>query len=562
MRGHKNKKKRETDEGSTSPTEVEELIRRIEAGTISEGDRNLVVRLLRLMLVVQHSLKGKQATLLKLKQLIFGKGSDKQSNQSGNDDSTGDEKKAESESNKQGDQAEGQQEVDRSGEDGSPGNTTAEAEPEEAKATGHGRLSESAYKSAITVECRHEGLRPGSICPHRGCRGRLYDTNDPQIFIRLEGNPVVEATRYKQQVLRCSGCQDRFGAGLPAGVAPEKYDATADASIALMKYGAGMPWYRLARVQKLLGVPLPMSTQFERCATVADVLGPVYRQMQVEAATGEVWQADDTSIKILSCLKENQGRSEKERQGLHTSGMVAQVGLKQIALYCSGRRHAGENLQELARLRPPQLGPPIVMADAEAKNWVGDFKKIVAKCMQHGRRKFTEVEMNFPVECRYVLDELARVYKNEAETRSMSSSQRLAHHQNKSMPILNNLRKWIQQQLDERQVEPNSGLGQAMRYMLTHWSGLIAFTEIEGAPIDNNLVERILKLVVLGRKNFLFYKTERGARIGDILTSVIQTCALNKVNPFDYLVKVIRGAGEVSRDPAGWLPWKFQGEPG
>ena len=102
MRGHKNKKKRETDEGSTSPTEVEELIRRIEAGTISEGDRNLVVRLLRLMLVVQHSLKGKQATLLKLKQLIFGKGSDKQSNQSGNDDSTGDEKKAESESNKQG----------------------------------------------------------------------------------------------------------------------------------------------------------------------------------------------------------------------------------------------------------------------------------------------------------------------------------------------------------------------------------------------------------------------------------------------------------------------------
>lgn len=562
MRGHKSKKKRETDEGSTSPAEVEELIKRIEAGTISEGDRNLVVRLLRLMLVVQHSLKGKQATLLRLKQLIFGKGSDKQSKQSGNDDSTGDERKAETEANKPEDQSEDRQEADRSGEDGSPGNTTAEAVPEEAKAAGHGRLSESAYKSAITVECRHEGLRPGSGCPHRGCRGRLYDTNDPQIFIRLEGNPVVEATRYKQQVLRCSGCQDRFGAGLPAGVAPEKYDATADASIALMKYGAGMPWYRLARMQKLLGVPLPMSTQFERCAALADVLGPVYRQMQVEAAAGEVWQADDTSIKILSCLKENQERSEKQRQGLHATGMVAQVGLKQIALYCSGRRHAGENLQELARLRPPQLGPPIVMADAEAKNWVGDFKKIVAKCLQHGRRKFTEVEMNFPVECRYVLDELARVYKNEAETRSMSSSQRLAHHQNNSMPILNNLRKWIQRQLDEHRVEPNSGLGQAMRYMLTHWSGLIAFTEIEGAPIDNNLVERILKLVVLGRKNFLFYKTERGARIGDILTSVIQTCALNKVNPFEYLVKVIRGAGEVSRDPPSWLPWKFQDEAG
>jgi len=378
----------------------------------------------------------------------------------------------------------------------------------------------------------------------------------------LEGNPVVEATRYKQQVLRCSGCQDRFGAGLPAGVSPEKYDATADASIALMKYGAGMPWYRLARLQKLVGVPLPMSTQFERCAMVAEVLVPVYQQMYVEAASGEVWHVDDTSIKILACLKENQGRSEKERQGLHTSGMVAQAGIKQIALYRSGRRHAGENLQELARLRPPELGPPIVMADAEAKNWVGDFKKLVAKCLQHGRRKFTEIEMKFPVECRYVLDELAKVYKNEAQTRLMSRSQRLAHHQNNSRPILDDLRTWIQQQLDEQQVEPNSGLGQAMRYMLTHWSGLIAFTEIEGAPLDNNLVERILKLVVLSRKNSLFYKTERGARIGDILMSVIQTCALNKVNPFDYLVKVIREVGEVSRNPVGWLPWRFQREPG
>jgi transposase len=188
------------------------------------------------------------------------------------------------------------------------------------------------------------------------------------------------------------------------------------------------------------------------------------------------------------------------------------------------------------------------MADAEAKNWVGDYKKMVTKCLQHGRRKFTEIETNFPIECRYVLDELAKVYKNEAETRLMSSSsQRLEHHQQLSRPILDNLRTWIQQQLDEHQVEPNSGLGQAMRYMLTHWSGLIAFTEVEGAPVDNNLVERILKLVVLSRKNSLFYKTERGAKIGDILISVIQTCALNKVNPFDYLVKVIRNAGEVKR---------------
>jgi hypothetical protein len=106
---------------------------------------------------------------------------------------------------------------------------------------GHGRMGAGAYTGARVVRCRDAELTHGARCPHDGCRGKLYDTKQPAIFIRLTGQPLVGATRYVQEVLRCSACQERFTAPLPAVVKPEKYDETCDVSLALAKYGAGTP---------------------------------------------------------------------------------------------------------------------------------------------------------------------------------------------------------------------------------------------------------------------------------------------------------------------------------
>jgi hypothetical protein len=307
-----------------------------------------------------------------------------------------------------------------------------------------------------------------------------------------------------------------------------------------------------------MGVPLPASTQFERCSAVAEAVRPVYLELEKEASGGKGFHFDDTGIKILSCLRENEDLGAGERKGLHTTGVVALAGDQKIALYFSGRRHAGENMAELMRRRPPGLDPPIVMADAEAKNWTTEFEQVVAKCLQHGRRHFTEVKAEFPVECGRVLDDLAAVYRNEAAAQEMSPTERLLYHQSHSAPILAGLRSWIEVQFDHREVEPNSSLGRAMRYLLKHWDGLTRFLEVEGAPLDNNLAERTLKRVVLHRKNALFYKTQNGAAVGDILMSLIQTCSLNNVNPFDYLVALVRNAGAVCSNPARWLPWRYQ----
>ena len=100
------------------------------------------------------------------------------------------------------------------------------------------------------------------------------------------------------------------------------------------------------------------------------------------------------------------------------------------------------------------------------------------------------------------------------------------------------LHQWMKAQLDDKKVEPNSGLGQALRYMLKHWEKLTRFLKVQGAPLDNNIGERALKRAILHRKNSMSYKTLRGARVGDIFMSLIHTCQLNRVNPFDYLMAI------------------------
>ena len=107
-------------------------------------------------------------------------------------------------------------------------------------------------------------------------------------------------------------------------------------------------------------------------------------------------------------------------------------------------------------------------------------------------------------------------------------------------------------------MEPNSGLGQAISYLLKHWEKLTLFLRAAGAPIDNNLVERALKKAILHRKNSLFYKTRKGAEMGDLFMSLIHTCELNGVNPFDYLTELQRHAEELKRNPSEWMPWNYR----
>jgi hypothetical protein len=249
-----------------------------------------------------------------------------------------------------------------------------------------------------------------------------------------------------------------------------------------------------------------------------------------------------------------------ERTGVFTSGIVSRKDGRDIALFFTGKQHAGENLADVLRRREAALDAPIQMCDALSRNLPQELKVILCNCTAHSRRRFVEVVESFPEECRYVIETLAAVYHNDAvaKERGMSPEERLRFHQDSSGPLMADLDRWLVDQIEGLKVEPNCGLGEAIEYAIDHWEKLTRFLHVPGAPLDNSVVERALKKSILRRKNSLFYRTQNGARVGDIFTSLIYTCQLSGVDPFHYLTEIQKHAAELAANPRDWMPWNYR----
>jgi transposase len=433
--------------------------------------------------------------------------------------------------------------------------SAAAESPEPPAPTGHGRNPASAFTGAEKVSVQHAQLKPGDLCPECG-EGRVYRQKEPKTLIRIVGQAPVKATVFEMERLRCNACCQVFTAAEPDNAGAGKYDMTAVAMIALLKYGTGMPFHRMERLETQLGIPLPAATQWELMEAAAKQIRRVLEEFILQAAQGSVMHNDDTSMRILKLVRNtNDGRT-----GTFTSGIVSICGGRKIALYFTGWKHAGENLADVLRQRATEREAPIQMCDALARNSPKLIETLLANCLAHGRRQFTEVAESFPDECRYVLESLGAVYgfDTEAKDLGLTPEGRLTFHQTHSAPVMEDLRQWMETQFAEHKTEPNSGLGKAISYLLRHWTKLMLFLRQPGAPLDNNVVERALKKAILHRKNALFYKTMNGARVGDLFMSLIHTCELNRVNPFDYLTQLLRHPAEVAVRPAEWMPWNYR----
>ena len=462
---------------------------------------------------------------------------------------------------------------------------------------GHGRNGADAYRGAEKIEVRHPSLQPGDPCPQ--CEeGTVYETGRPGVLVRLVGQVPVGAKVYHLQKLRCNLCGVVFSAEPPEGVGEKKNDATVGSIIALLKYGSGMPFNRAEKLQEGLGIPMPASTQWDIVAAQAKRAEPVFEELVRQAAQGEVVHNDDTTVKILEVMGERarqaalvedtgddpmedsaedaarhateaaakdsaEGSTKKpgaKRTGTFTSGIVATGEGRRIALFFSGRQHAGENLRDVLSQRAAGLPPPIQMCDALTRNLPGDLETILAHCLAHGRRQFVDVAGRFPEECRHVLESLSVIYHNDAiaRERDLSPEERLHFHQAESGPAMDELHAWLTRQFDQRLVEPNLALGGAIAYLLKYWEKLTLFLRVPGAPLDNNTCERTLKKAILHRKNAYFYKTCRGAHVGDIFMSLIHSCELCEANPFDYLTELERHADLAASNPRDWMPWNYR----
>ena len=515
--------------------QVDALLKRVESGSLQPGDYQIIKAMVETIHLLSQAVDEKAASIRRLLRMLFGDRTEKLKN-------VLDEK-------------------DKPSSKANPSEAPTENKDAKPKPKGHGRNGAAEYTGAQKVDVPHEDLKPGDRCP--GCqKGKVYELKVPEVVVRVTGKAPLQATVYQMQRLRCNLCGEIFKACPPEGIGDEKYDAAAGAMIGLLKYGSGMPFNRIEGLQASLGVPLPASTQWEIAEQVADRIYPAYLELNFQGAQGDVVYNDDTTAKILELMKKNEDLDASERKGIFTTGLLSTKDDRQIALFYTGRKHAGENMDELLKQRQTHIDHPIQMCDALSRNVPKSFKTILVNCLAHGRRKFVEMAGGFPDECRYVLETLAVVYENDeiAKKRKMTPGQRLSFHQMKSSQIMKDLKTWFEEQLDNNKVEPNSGLGQAISYMLNHWKELTGFLRIKNAPLDNNLCERALKKVILHRKNSLFYKTLHGAEVGDLFMSLIHTCNLVKANPFDYLVALQEHASALAKHPENWMPWNYQSQ--
>ncbi len=507
-----------------SPEQLDALLKRVEAGYLQDGDYEIIKGMADTLAFLNQALDNKNTSIKRLLKLIFGERTEKTSSVLKRNKTSG--KKS--------------------------------GKKKKRKPKGHGKNGVAAYSGAERIKVTHASLKPKDPCPD--ChKGKVYELSDPAVIVRVTGNAPCSATVYELQKLRCNLCGIIFTASAPDAIGDEKYDAASAAMIALLKYGSGLPFNRIDQLQASLGVPLPSSTQWEIVEEFADKIHPVYTQLLWQTAQGDVVYNDDTVMKILELM--NQSDEDRHgRKGMYTSGILSTVNDRQMAVFITGGHHAGENLADILKKRSVALKPPVQMCDALSRNLPKEFKVILANCLAHARRRFVDVECNFPQECSYVLETLEEVYKNDAVTKhhNMTAQQRLFYHQQNSAALMADLKDWLKKQFDDKNVEPNSGLGQAISYMLKHWKQLTLFLRVPKAPLDNNLCERALKKAILHRKNSLFYKTQHGAYIGDLFMSLIHTCNLCKVNPFEYLKTLQQHSSELFRNPDRWMPWNYK----
>lgn len=432
---------------------------------------------------------------------------------------------------------------------------------------GNGRTSEAEY-DAEDVYINHESLKAGDPCPEE-CGGTLYKLKGVGKFIRIIGQPLAKATRYHIEHLRCSLCGEVYKADIPKDVPANKYDERFVALLMLHKYYLAVPFNRQKDLQDYMGVPLAASTQWGIIKTQEDWITPLFSALENYASHGYSFVMDDTRMTIQTQkIANNKAELKKDKKSTYLTGIISDVQdvykpeeTHRVYLYKCGTKTAGRHLEETWAYRPKCLAPPLIMCDGLIANvppGIDETEYISCNCLTHGRRQFIDLEKFYPKFVKPVIKHIGMVYYNDKKAKSLSATDRLAYHQEHSTAAMDALKDHLTTYVDNKSYEPNSKPMKAINYILKRWEELTVFLREPHALLDSNSIEQGLKLAIRIRKNAMFFKTEKSAKLSCDILSIFYTAAQAGINPADYLTALIEHREYVMANPEDWLPWEYQ----
>jgi transposase len=373
-------------------------------------------------------------------------------------------------------------------------------------------------------EVVHELPEDERLCPHDG---------RPMPLIRYEESRQLEyePARFKVIVHKRAvyGCPEKHDEAtlLTASKPPQPIEKGLAgpgllAAVSVGKFGDHLPGYRLEDIFQRHGVPIRRSTIYDWLSAAADLVRPLVERMQELLLQSRVIHTDDTQVKLIDLAT----------HGTRLARFWAYVGDAShpytVYDFTETRKRDGPE-QFLAGYRG------YLQADAyggyDGVYLDSDGAIIEVACWAHCRRYWWKARDNDSPRAHYVLAVIGRLYDLERQARDADTVERLALRRTEAAPLLDGLKRW----LDEQQLLPKSPIGEAARYTRNQWDALQRYLEDGELSIDNNLSERTVKPIAIGRKNWLFVGSKQAGSRAAWLLSLIASCKANRVEPWAYL---------------------------
>ena len=299
-----------------------------------------------------------------------------------------------------------------------------------------------------------------------------------------------------------------------------------------------------------IGVDIPRSTLSHWMVKAGTLVQPLINLLRDQLLAHDVLQMDETTVQVLK---------EAGRRAQSTSYLLVQRGCPPehpVILF----DYTSSRAQEVPQRLLEGYRGYLMTDDYAGYNAIAAQEGIERLgCWAHARRKFIEAQKTQPKgktgRADMALNLINKLYGIERDTKDASAAERYEARQSQSQAILNQLKAWLDKAVG--QGAPQSALGKAVSYLANNWSKLIRYIEAGNLPIDNNPAERAIRPFVIGRKNWLFSDTPKGAHASAVLYSLIETAKANGQEPYAWLRHVLERLPQATTVEAleALLPW-------
>lgn len=384
------------------------------------------------------------------------------------------------------------------------------------------RTRNEELKAELETEIAPHAVPEGRrVCPECACID--LSTGEPAERVDFGYVPGYFRRRvHRQEVLVCACCAARVVADAPPRPFEKSpYEAGLIAHVVVQKCACSMPIYRLEKQFQWLGIPLSRSTMTDLLHAAAEKLKPLYQRILLRVANNDVVLADETTLAM-------QGR--KKRGYMWTFRTDKLISYK----FSTGR--SGKTPREVLG---GTRGTLLVDAYTGYNPVLSVDERKRAACLAHVRRKFFDSIQAIPEaqEALYLILDVYRVEHSATEQGIVRTDAHAKLRPKDSRAAMKKLRRWLDFQYDRH--PPKGPIGKAISYALDNWDELQVFLDDVNVPVDNNASERALRIVALGRKNFMFVGHEDAGQNLAILYSLLATCEEHRVDPYAYLADVL-----------------------